>query len=252
MYPTTSTLVVDTCIASYTWAANGTTYTQPGTYIHTGAGNTGPTTQTFSYTGSVQTYTVPAGVTSLTIEAWGAEGYGNEGEGGYVSADLAVTAGEVLEIYVGGEGIGTTSGYNGGGQGGSSTHGQGGSGGGASDVRRGAYTLNDRIIVAGGGGGTSGNCGNNSAEGGHGGGLIGMSGCVFSCSSCQYTGAGGTQTAGGIAGPTTHGSCGGNNDGVFGIGGSNTPNSYGSGGGGGCRLRPAAAGRGGVRPGEGR
>jgi hypothetical protein len=154
---------------------------------------------------------------------------GNEGEGGYVSADLAVTAGEVLEIYVGGEGSGPTGGYNGGGNGGSTSY---GAGGGASDVRRGAYTLSDRIIVAGGGGGTGANCGANTAEGGHGGGLIGMSGCFFSCSDCQYTGAGGTQNAGGIAGPTSHSNCGGNNDGVFGIGGSNTGYS-GTGGGGG-------------------
>jgi len=31
-------------------------------------------TQTFSYTGGEQTWVVPAGVTSVTIEAWGAQG----------------------------------------------------------------------------------------------------------------------------------------------------------------------------------
>ena len=57
----TSTTVVDTCTSSYTW--NGTTYTSSGTYVHSTTLVSGPTTQTFSYTGSVQTYTVPAGVT---------------------------------------------------------------------------------------------------------------------------------------------------------------------------------------------
>ncbi|MCH2024074.1 MAG: glycine-rich protein, partial [Saprospiraceae bacterium] len=218
----TSSSTTETACDSYTWPLDGNTYTSSGTYTYSSSGGgSGPgTSQTYNYTGSVQTYTVPAGVTSINVEAWGAEGSGNEGEGGYVSADLSVTPGEVLEIYVGGQGVGSTAGYNGGGQGGSSTIGQGGAGGGASDVRRGSYTLNDRIIVAGGGGGTAGNCGNNTAEGGHGGGLVGMSGCVFSCSNCQYTGAGGTQTSGGIAGPTSHGSCSGNNNGGFGYGGS--------------------------------
>lgn len=67
------------------------------------------------------------------------------------------------------------------------------------------------------------NCGTWTAEGGHGGGLTGGSGCLFSCSDCQYTGSGGTQAAGGIAGPpTSHTYCTGNTNGSFGIGGSNT------------------------------
>ena len=46
----------------------------------TGSGG-GPVTQTFSYTGAVQTFTVPAGVTSIDIDTRGAQGGGNGGGG---------------------------------------------------------------------------------------------------------------------------------------------------------------------------
>ena len=72
----------------------------------------------FAYTGAVQQYVVPAGVTSVTIESWGAQGSlnsastGSGGQGGFASGELTVTPGEVLEIYVGG-----ADGFNGGGEG---------------------------------------------------------------------------------------------------------------------------------------
>lgn len=187
-------------------------------------------TDTFNFTGAVQYFTVPFGVDTLTIDMYGGDGYGDLGYGGYVHAKIPATAGELLYVYVGGAGTMTTGGFNGGGNAGSnSTY---GAGGGASDIRISPYSLFDRIVVAGGGGGSGSNCGTWTAEGGDGGGLIGGSGCVYSCSNCQYTGSGGTQISGGIAGPTAHGSCGGNTDGSFGQGGSNT-GSFGTGGGGG-------------------
>ncbi|NOQ74086.1 MAG: T9SS type A sorting domain-containing protein [Crocinitomix sp.] len=185
---------------------------------------------TFDYTGSMQTYVVPIGVISLEMELYGAAGYGNLGQGGRCQAELAVTPGETLNIYVGGTGGTTSGGYNGGGAPGSST--TYGGGGGASDVRQGGTALGNRIIVAGGGGGSGSNCGLWSAEGGHGGGLIGESGCLYSCSSCEYTGSGGSQVAAGIAGPTGHFNCTENSNGTLGSGGSN-PGSTGTGGGGG-------------------
>jgi hypothetical protein len=191
----------------------------------------GPGNQTFNFTGGVQTFTVPSGVTSITVDAYGAAGYGALGYGGRVQSTHPVVPGEVLQIYVGGAGTETTGGFNGGGDAGANIG--YGSGGGATDIRQGGAGLGNRIMVAGGGGGTGSNCGTNTAEGGHGGGLIGMSGCVFSCSDCQYTGAGGTQVAGGTAGPTGHGSCTGNQNGSLGQGGSNTVAGYGTGGGGG-------------------
>ena len=64
------------------------------------------TTQTFDYTGSMETFTVPAGVTSVTIEVKGAEGVGQNGfsagQGGGAMGDLAVNPGDVLNIFVGG------------------------------------------------------------------------------------------------------------------------------------------------------
>jgi hypothetical protein len=185
---------------------------------------------TFNYTGAMETYTVPVGVSSIQIECTAGGGFGAGGEGGYVSGEFTVTPGEVLEIYVGGQGTASVGGFNGGGNtGGGSSY---GAGGGASDVRQAGSTLNDRIIVAGAGGGTGGNCGTDSAPGGKGGGLTGESGCLYSCSDCQYTGAGGSQIAGGITGPTGHGSCTVEESGTFGLGGNNLGGS-GTGGGGG-------------------
>ena len=77
----TSASATETACDSYTWSVDGQTYTSSGTYVHT-TNNSGPGAgQTYNYTGSVQTYTVPAGVTSVTIEAWGAQG-GDHGGGG--------------------------------------------------------------------------------------------------------------------------------------------------------------------------
>ena len=185
---------------------------------------------TFSYTGAMQTYVVPTGVTTVHMELYGASGYGNLGLGGSVEGVFTVVPGETLNIFVGGSGGTNTGGFNGGGTPGSLSN--YGGGGGASDVRQGGADFADRIVVAGAGGGSGSNCGLWTAEGGHGGNLIGQSGCDYSCSDCQYTGTGGTQLVGGTAGPTGHGSCGGNNNGEFGAGGSNT-GSYGTGGGGG-------------------
>ncbi|MCK6624675.1 MAG: hypothetical protein L6R45_05810 [Anaerolineae bacterium] len=67
--------------------------------------------QTFNLTGAEQQFIVPAGVTSVTIEALGAEGGGGfpalaliGGRGGCSVATIAVTPGEALFVYVGGRG----------------------------------------------------------------------------------------------------------------------------------------------------
>ncbi|MFC5191409.1 glycine-rich domain-containing protein [Algoriphagus aquatilis] len=65
--------------------------------------------QTFSATGAVQQFTVPAGVTSITVEAWGGGGRGSSGSnrggggggGGYSRSILSVTPGQTLNLYVG-------------------------------------------------------------------------------------------------------------------------------------------------------
>src|SRR5881394_4009110 len=78
-------------------------------------------TTVFSYTGSLQSYTVPDGITSLDVKLWGAGGNDWGGGGAFISGSLAVTPGEVLSILVGGGGgtgpIGSGA-FGGGGRGG--------------------------------------------------------------------------------------------------------------------------------------
>jgi hypothetical protein len=176
---------------------------------------------TFRFTGAQQTWLVPEGVHTVTVDArggsggdgWNVDGGGSVkgigGNGGQVQATLAVTPGETLEIFVGGAGMNATTlpgsgGYNGGGNGADSPFGYaGGGGGGATDLRRGGVALTDRIIVAAGGGSGSGWCTAGTGNGGAGGDLIGANGqdCVGN------VGTGGTQNGGGTI------------NGAFGIGG---------------------------------
>ena len=110
--------------------------------------------QTFVYTGGVQNYTVPASVTVINVTVSGGSGGGSAGLGAMYSSTLAVTPGQVLQLYVGGQGgtgAGAAGGFNGGGQAGGS-FGNEGAGGGASDIRISPYGLANRLIVAGGGG----------------------------------------------------------------------------------------------------
>jgi len=184
---------------------------------------------TFAFTGAVQTYTVPAGVTAIQIECWGAQGgtgtgfdgvEGTGGLGGYSIGELVVTPGQILEVYVGGAGdMFGPGGFNGGGQAGTN---YGAAGGGGSDVRVTPYGFGDRVIVAGGGGGGAfGSYGN---PGGIGGGLIGGTG---SSGGGFTAGTGGTQVAGGAAGCCYGAAIGG----TFGLGAS--PGDYHNAGGGG-------------------
>ena len=195
----------------------------------------------FSYTGAVQTYVVPAGITAITVDAAGARGgnstsTANFGKGGRVQTILTVVPGQQLYIYVGGAGkagfqtltVGNNGGYNGGGNGvGSSaaggTGGGGGGGGGATDIRRNDTLLGSRILVAAGGGGDGISIGSHSATGGDGGGLTGGSG---GDAGTNYTATGGTQLD---AGSTPSGVFGLRGLGVLGVGG----NALGVGGGGG-------------------
>ncbi|MDA8648369.1 T9SS type A sorting domain-containing protein [bacterium] len=151
--------------------------------------------QSFNYTGAQQTWVVPAGVTSINVDASGAQGGSNSATnvnyGGRVQADLPVTPGTTIYIYVGEQPNGLTGGWNGGGNG--ETLGQGG--GGASDIRIGGTTLTDRLIVAGGGGG-GGFWSGEEVHGGLGGGLVGGNGYRTSYVASPG-GEGGTQAASG-------------------------------------------------------
>jgi hypothetical protein len=69
----------------------------------------------FNFTGAVQTYTVPSGVTSVLVRACGASGGrssvgGRAGSGGCVTSTLNVQAWSQLLVYVGGQGKGSGDG----------------------------------------------------------------------------------------------------------------------------------------------
>lgn len=174
------------------------------------------TTVTFSATGASQSFVVPAGITSVQIDAAGAQGY-NGGLGGRATGTLAVVPGETLQINVGGQGVrapdGVVSGggFNGGGNGRSrDSFNGGGGGGGGSDVRQGGVALLDRKIVAGGGGGIEAVFGN----------AAGVGGGANGGNAASVT-TGGTQFAGGSP------------NGAFGQGGNAGGSDFGGGGGGG-------------------
>ena len=205
----------------------------------------------FSYTGSAQTITVPTGAKSAIVDLYGAEGGtggngGNTpGKGARLIATLPVTSGEVLQILVGGKGAnglhgassaGGAGGFNGGAVGGSSGSNSGsssgGGGGGATDIRRGAFALADRIAVAAGAGGSGGFGSAAGGLGGQGGGTTGGAGGNGDTGSqgLPTGGGGGTQSAGGAAGtPTASTSA----AGTLGVGGKGGNGSGGGGAGGG-------------------
>lgn len=185
-----------------------------------------PGSQTFNFTGSATTFTVPACVTTLQVQLFGAAGgTRNSGPGGLgasVTGTLAVTPGQIIHVYVGGAGANTqTAGWNGGGVGDFGAGGEAGGGGGASDLRVGGTALSNRVAVAAGGGGSGWNF-----AGGAGGGTTGNNG------SGPYPGFGATQSAGGVNG-TDFCSSATSSPGSLGQGGNGGGGGCGSGGGGG-------------------
>ena len=198
------------------------------------------TTVNFVSTGAMQTWTVPAGVTSINVVANGADG-GNVfgfvfgGLGGRISTTVAVTSGNVLNIFVGRVGTSTAGGYNGGGNRGGGGNGTGG--GGATDIRLNGTALSNRIVVAGGGGGAGANS-NGSGTGGGGGETTAGNGGGGGIGSV-VGGRGGTSSAGGVGGLGNGG------DGGLGNGGDGGSSGGGGGGGGGGGYYGGGGGNGG-------
>jgi hypothetical protein len=229
--------------------------------------------QTFNNTstgpsGTIQTFTVPPCVSSITIDCRGARGGGNGGNGARMIGTFAVNSGDQLSILVGQRGLdGPNSTGNG--------------GGGGSFVVAANNTL---LIAAGGGGGTGHNNANGTYADIHGktgtaggvgqstggaGGTNGNGGGWASCGSCgsngNAAGGGGFLTNGGTQAPVfggaayLNGGAGGNSTGGYGGGGGGTPVTYScssgnmggsggggySGGGGGASNCNAAGGGGG-------
>ncbi len=145
----------------------------------------------YNFTGSDQTYTVPAGVSTITIKMWGAGGGGGEngsdggvgGGGAYVSGTLCVTPGETFTVVVGGGGgaggnaASKTNAYGGGGASRDRPW-DGGGGGGRTALRRNSTGIEVAIAGAGGGGGSR-----NNRAGGAGGGVGSNGGKGDNCSS---------------------------------------------------------------------
>lgn len=208
------------------------------------------------YSGSAKSITLPKG--QYQLECWGAQG-GNGtnntsqpgGKGGYSKGIITLNKKTNLYLYTGGQGLnGTTynsngattaGGFNGGGS--TTSINNRGSGGGGTDIRIAVDSLYARVLVAGGGSGSS---GYTTLAGFAGGGISGKTyNNQDSSNGGNWYGGGGSQTQGGAANTsysnyTTAGS--------FGQGGNynSGSNTYdGSGGGGGWYGGGGAIGVGG-------
>ncbi|MFM1947703.1 MAG: hypothetical protein RL207_1986 [Bacteroidota bacterium] len=162
-------------------------------------------TVTFNYTGAPQTWTVPAGVTSISVTLKGGKGGGPLGGLGanITHPSIPVTPCQVLQINVGQAATAAAGGWNGGGNGYTATPALYSSfgGGGGSDIRTTPYALTNRLIVAAGGGGFAGGSSNYTASL-----TAGSAGCTAGTNGLGSVftitgGMGGTQTAGGNGGP---------------------------------------------------
>lgn len=218
-----------------------------------------PTT-TFSLPGSYP-FTVPAGVSSVTVTAVGAAGGqggctgGGGGQGALLTATVPVSGGEVLDVLVGGTGAnGSCAGGDspGGVGGGGNAPNGGGGGGGASalgtSIAQGFGSL--FVVGAGGGGGgvgfgSGGGGGNAGASGGGGDGDGGSPGTATgggaggpagSLCGPGNTGGAGSFGQGGIGAVTISGDGGGGGGGYFGGGGGGSGVCFGGGGGGGSSF----------------
>lgn len=196
------------------------------------------------YSGSMKSVILPKG--TYVLECWGAQGgngNGNTsypgGKGGYSKGTITLDKKTNLYLYTGGQGLGgttyilsgatTAGGFNGGGS--AASQNSRGSGGGGTDIRIAVDSLYARVLVAGGGSGSSGYVDIAGFAGG------GISGKIYnnqdSSNGGSWYGGGGSQTQGGAANTsysnyTTAGN--------FGQGGnynSGSNTQYGSGGGGG-------------------
>jgi hypothetical protein len=211
-----------------------------------------------NYTGAMTSYTVPPGVTTIRIEALGAQGASGQsglvgGRGARMQGDFTVVPGSTIIVAVGGRGQGQSSGSNGGGGGGSFA--VMADPGGAYTIGVGPFagTVVRPLVVAGGGGGTRASAGASGNPG-----VIGAMGTSSSASSSvgggsPITGA----TLGGIAASSSWGSGGagfvgnGGNDGSFGCGGRSFINGAAGGAACGSSGAEAAGGFGGGGQGRG-
>ena len=245
--------------------------TPAGNSTHVRVSN--PIVQNFTSTGSSQSFTVPTGVTSISVKAWGAGGGGggqagsSGGGGAYASSTLTVTPGEVLSIIVGGGGSGgsgcnTNTGGGAGGSGGNGNFGAGGNGGNAGNSGcsaggggggGGTFVLrNSTTLLAAGGGGGGGGAESGGAGAGGAGGVNGNNG---SCSAVGgATGTSATERGVNSNQPSWDASAGGGGGGGYNGGAAGTPPTCdgqgGGGGGGGNSLGTTVNAGSGTTPGN--
>jgi len=253
----------------------GAAYNDTISIIHDGVNTPSPATiditgegriilkKTFSYTGSIESWTIPAGVTSITIEAWGAQGGINDssqvgGWGTQMKGTFTVTPGDTMRILVGQQGAhGSTALWSrcGGGSGGSFVWKDGANmpmivagGGGGKGYLRCSNSMDASTSTSGvigyhpggtnGNGGTGGNVLSDDGAGGGGGWLSDGSGMYPGKKVYNGTGAGGVSTynnggfGGGGGSSNTAGGGGGYSGGGGGWYGFNTSIQYNGGGGG--------------------
>ncbi len=191
-------------------------------------------TTTFSTPGTYS-WTVPAGVTTITFEVAGGGGGGGRGtatggHGAIVSSTLSVAPGQVLSLVVGGGG----------------GHGGGGGGGGASSLDDSAGAL---VVAGGGGGGGGQGQTSGTGAGGDGGTPSGAAGStiVNSDGRTSQGGAGGSSGFGGAGGTGFGNGCV-VGDGLGLAGGSGNGGAGGTSGGGGAPGFGAGTGTGGNSP----
>lgn len=208
-------------------------------------------------------FTVPAEMTALTVQLFGAGGssgsadsnpsIGYGGGGGYTEGVLAVTGGQIIDVYVGqggATGPNRSESYLGGGRSGNPAGGNGGGFTGITtseqDLRPAGTPLAPHIaLVAGAGGGGGGGYGSGGGSGGGTTGCAGESQNEQTSNSNAITGGGGDQEQGGTGGPQ-----GGASPGAFILGGDGNNSGggagwYGGGAGGGGGETHGGAGGGG-------
>ncbi|MCK5944882.1 MAG: hypothetical protein KAI24_23035 [Planctomycetes bacterium] len=188
-----------------------------------------PEVHTFTHTGGLQTFVVPADAAMLRLTVEGAAGGGSNsivgGRGGRITGNVSLAAGTTLQMLVGQRG-----------QGGGQL--LGGGGGGASFVAVGTGGYADfatPLLVAGGGGGRN---LTGPAAGGHGGVVLGGSGLGGSHTSVAGSGAG-------ALGDGSNGSIGSGGQAAISGGAGGTGSTYGGYGGGGAGANYRAGGGGG-------
>jgi hypothetical protein len=222
----------------------------------------------FNATGGSQSWTVPTGVTSVSIDIRGAQGgtgSATGGKGTRLTCTLPATPGQTWTINVGVQPTGQAGGYGGitggaGGNGGVTAAAPGMGGGGATTIST-PSTTNALIAAGGGGSGGQGGVGTTNAAGGVGGasGVFsgagtnsgGQGGGVGSQSAGGSGGAGSGSGSAGTAGGSLSAGAGGAGGGFIGQnggggGGGGGGGFFGGGGGGGGQLQSGGGGGGGA------